>query len=133
MTASKLSLKRASKQQPKKVYQRVSNEQRQRLIELIQAREKSIADAAKIVGVGYECAKAINRTFRLEGRVEKIINYRRVPRNDLGSMPEATETMPHSQTDSLDQGPFRIEKEASMGTVKNDHKMIVSLVDISSS
>ena len=40
-----------------------------------------ITEASEMAGVSYENAKAINRTFRLEGRTDKKI-YKRRTRND---------------------------------------------------
>ena len=44
-------------------YDKVSNEQRAKLIELINM-NMTIKDAAKIVGVKYENAKAIHRIYK---------------------------------------------------------------------
>lgn len=51
-------------------YQRVTDETRRNLIKLIQD-GLSIKDAAEIVNINYENAKAINRIYRQETRVDK--------------------------------------------------------------
>ena len=51
-------------------YQRVTDETRSRLIKLIRDGQ-SIKDAAALVNINYENAKAINRIYRRETRVEK--------------------------------------------------------------
>ena len=51
-------------------YQRVTDETRRNLIKLIQD-GMSIKEAAEIVNINYENAKAINRIYRQETRVDK--------------------------------------------------------------
>lgn len=53
----------------------VTDDQRRDLVRLIHNDGHSIASAAKIIDVPYDNAKAINRTFLKEKRVNKI-NYR---------------------------------------------------------
>lgn len=54
-----------------KQYVLVSNEQRQMLIQLIHKHNYSISHAAKIVDIYYPTAKAINKVFMRENRIEK--------------------------------------------------------------
>lgn len=54
-----------------KQYVLVSNEQRQMLIELIHKHGHSISRAAKSVGIYYPTAKAINKVYVREHRVQK--------------------------------------------------------------
>lgn len=49
----------------------MSNEQRQTLIQLIHTHHYSICRAAKMVGIYYPTAKAINKVYLREDRVEK--------------------------------------------------------------
>ncbi len=56
-------------------YVQVTDDQRRDLVRLIHNDGHSIASAAKIIDVPYDNAKAINRTFLKEKRVNKI-NYR---------------------------------------------------------
>jgi molybdenum-dependent DNA-binding transcriptional regulator ModE len=56
-------------------YVQVTDEQRRNLVHLIHNEGHSIASAAKAVDVPYDNAKAINRTFLKEKRINKI-NYR---------------------------------------------------------
>ena len=66
-------------------YKRVSNKRRKRLIRLLK-QKKSIKEAAELVGVNYENAKAIYRVYRLENRQTKHINrFRTVHATILGS------------------------------------------------
>jgi molybdenum-dependent DNA-binding transcriptional regulator ModE len=51
-------------------YQRVTDETRRRLIKYIQE-GSSIKEAAALVNINYENAKAINRIYKQETRVEK--------------------------------------------------------------
>ena len=51
-------------------YTRVTDDTRASLIKFIQE-GKSIKEAAELVGINYENAKAINRMFRQEHRTEK--------------------------------------------------------------
>ena len=51
-------------------YTHVDNEKRNDLIALLQSKI-SIKNAAEQVGINYECAKAIYRTYRLQDRTEK--------------------------------------------------------------
>mgnify|MGYP006893408301 CR=1 FL=1 len=52
-------------------YKLVGNELRYQLIINITEKEMSIKDAAKKTGINYENAKAIYRTYKLEGRQVK--------------------------------------------------------------
>lgn len=54
-----------------KQYVLVSNEQRQILISLIHKNGYSISRAAKIVNIYYPTAKAINKVFLRENRIQK--------------------------------------------------------------
>ena len=56
-------------------YTQVTDSQRSQLVKLIHERSYSIAKAAKATGIPYDNAKAINRTYTKERRVEKI-NYK---------------------------------------------------------
>lgn len=58
-----------------RVYTQVTDEQRAELVRLINEEGFSIAKAAKRTDIPYDNAKAINRTYRKERRVNKI-NYR---------------------------------------------------------
>lgn len=54
-----------------KQYVLVSNEQRQMLIQLIHTHGHSISRAAKVVNIYYPTAKAINKVYVRENRVQK--------------------------------------------------------------
>jgi molybdenum-dependent DNA-binding transcriptional regulator ModE len=56
-------------------YVQVTDTQRLELIRLIHQEAYSIAKASKATGIPYDNAKAINRTYLKERRVNKI-NYR---------------------------------------------------------
>ena len=56
-------------------YVQVTDSQRHELIRLIHSESHSIAKASKVTGIPYDNAKAINRTYLRERRVNKI-NYR---------------------------------------------------------
>ena len=51
-------------------YTHVDNEKRNELIKLLETKT-TIKNAAIQVGINYECAKAIYRTYRLQDRTEK--------------------------------------------------------------
>ena len=68
MTNSQTEIKRTRK---KSNYCKVSNEARQKLIELVYLKEYLLKDAAKALNINYSTAKTILRIFRLEKRVEK--------------------------------------------------------------
>lgn len=55
----------------KRTYNRVTDEQRLKLIELTQESEVTIKAAAEMLNISYENAKAINRVFKHEDRTEK--------------------------------------------------------------
>ena len=55
----------------KKSYRIVTNVERLQLITLIHIHGYSISEAAKRTGIFYPTAKAINRIFRSENRIEK--------------------------------------------------------------
>ena len=55
----------------KRKYDRISDEQRKNLIELISEHGESIKKAAIKLNISYDNAKAINRVFRKETRIEK--------------------------------------------------------------
>jgi len=54
-----------------KQYVLVSNEQRHQLIKLIHEQGQSISRAAKIVSIYYPTAKAINKVYVRENRIQK--------------------------------------------------------------
>ena len=54
-----------------KTYHSVTNSQRLQLIELIHRDKMSIRQAAAQVGIFYPTAKAINKIFKKENRVER--------------------------------------------------------------
>jgi hypothetical protein len=54
-----------------KKYKLVSDAQRQQLINLIHKKEFSITEAAKLVGIVYPTAKAINNVYLSQNRVFK--------------------------------------------------------------
>jgi molybdenum-dependent DNA-binding transcriptional regulator ModE len=56
-------------------YLQVTDEQRTLLVRLIHDKKYSIAKASKAAGIPYDNAKAINRTYLKEQRVNKI-DYR---------------------------------------------------------
>lgn len=56
-------------------YVQVTDQQRSELVRLIHEENYSIARAAKVTAIPYDNAKAINRTYLKEQRVNKI-NYR---------------------------------------------------------
>jgi len=56
-------------------YVQVTDDQRRDLVRMIHNEGHSIASAAKIAYIPYDNAKAINRTYLKEKRVNKI-NYR---------------------------------------------------------
>ena len=66
-------------------YSKVPDEKRQRLIELINM-NMTIKDAARVVDIKYENAKAIYRVFKREQRTDKCRNRFRYkvgnPKND---------------------------------------------------
>lgn len=66
-----------------KTYTQVTNEQRKELIKLIYDQGYTIAKAALQTGVYYPTAKAINKVFKKESRVQKR-NFRyRTKKEDL--------------------------------------------------
>lgn len=69
-------------------YTRVHDDTRATLIKLIHE-GKSIKEAAEIVDINYENAKAINRMYRQENRVEKKKHRIRVKKFDKQSLIEA--------------------------------------------
>ncbi len=56
-------------------YVQVTDTQRLELVHMIHTQGHSIAKASKMAGIPYDNAKAINRTYLREKRVNKI-NYR---------------------------------------------------------
>ena len=52
-------------------YQSISNDKRVELIRLVHEEKRSVKDAAKMLEIPYENAKAINKVYKREGRVEK--------------------------------------------------------------
>lgn len=56
-------------------YVQVTDEQRRQLVHLIHIQNYSIAKASKVTGIPYDNAKAINRTYVREERIQKI-NYK---------------------------------------------------------
>lgn len=54
-----------------KTYTHVTNDQRKELIRLIHEEQCSISQAAQKMGIYYPTAKAINKVFRKEQRVQK--------------------------------------------------------------
>lgn len=56
-------------------YVQVTDNQRRDLVRLIHEENCSIAKASKLTGIPYDNAKAINRTYLRERRINKI-NYR---------------------------------------------------------
>ncbi|CDW80058.1 UNKNOWN [Stylonychia lemnae] len=54
-----------------KQYTKVTNEQRKELIKLIYEQNHSISSAAEMTGIYYPTAKAINKVFKKEKRVQK--------------------------------------------------------------
>ena len=53
-------------------YIQISDQKRNKLISFINEGNMSIAKAAKTVGIPYDNAKAINRTYQREQRISKI-------------------------------------------------------------
>ena len=68
---------RSKKSKKARDYKNVDNETRNLIIHLIHDKNLKITEASKLAGVSYENAKAINRTYRLEGRTEKKVYQRR--------------------------------------------------------
>ena len=56
-------------------YVQVTDQQRSQLVKLIHEQNYSIARASKATNIPYDNAKAINRTYTREQRVQKI-NYK---------------------------------------------------------
>ena len=55
----------------------ISNEKRLGLIKLITQDKMKIIDAAKMLDIPYENAKAIYRTYKIEGRLSKKLYKKR--------------------------------------------------------
>ena len=53
-------------------YVQVTDSLRQTLVDLIHKTNYSIAQATKMTGIPYDNAKAINRTYMREERIQKI-------------------------------------------------------------
>lgn len=53
-------------------YNQVTNTARSNLLRLIHVQGLSITNAARLIGIPYDNAKAINRTFIKQGRINKI-------------------------------------------------------------
>ena len=60
-----------------KHYKRISNNQRSKLIEMVEEEGLSIKKSAKLMSYHYSTAKNILRIYRQEHRVEKIPNKRK--------------------------------------------------------
>jgi transposase len=66
-----------------KAYTQVSNEARKELIRLIHEEGMSIVKAAEVTGVYYPTAKAINKVYKNENRVQKRSFRYRTKKDDL--------------------------------------------------
>ena len=62
----------------KRKYQRVTDQQRQQLIQLVVAQGITIKQAALDLKISYDNAKAIHRVYKKETRVDKRSTRRRV-------------------------------------------------------
>ena len=68
-----------------KAYTQVSNEARKELIRLIYEEQYSIVKAAEATGVYYPTAKAINKVYKRESRVQKRSFRYRTKKEDEAS------------------------------------------------
>jgi transposase len=64
-------------QKKKSKYRLVSDELRQKLLSMVHDEQYTLKEAAKILNIGYENAKIINRAYRQDGRSSRITTKRR--------------------------------------------------------
>ena len=104
-------------------YARVSDKKRAQLIKLTVGQGVTIAQASKTLGIKYDNAKFIMRTFRLEKRTRKITHSERFQkrRKNVGSQVNNFEVK-KSDNRLIKSRPLAGEASQSIDSIENDYE-----------